>query len=703
MTEERMKYKKLAMGVAIAVAGMSQTPAYATNGMLMTGYGFRSIGMGGVGIAYGRDSLSVAANPANATRSGMRGDMGFSIFNAERHVAMGEDAGQGQPFAAYNFHGDVESDNKYFIMPEMGFTMPLTEKLHVGMAFVPNGGGNTTFRENFFSYQSTSTAAEYPARTKKVGVDLMQLVAPLTVAYKVNDDHAVGASLVFAAQRFRAYGLDAFVQFGSDTGILPGQLLSDSAHLTDLGFDYSYGAGVRLGWQGDFMDDRLTLGLTYASKTYMTKFDKYRGLFAEQGNFDIPENYGIGIAIKPAKNLTIAADIVRVNYSNVAAIGNRGPGTPLDTAGIPSATDAEALLGLDEGMGFGWTDQTVYKLGINYGLNERWQIRAGYNYGKSPIPDDQLTFNTLAPATTEKHYSVGFTYKPNEMLEVTGTYMYAAPHSQQAIGQNIVGGVELDMHQNMFALSFGWVLDPGVTDYGDTPSEPINFGSGDQGYYAGFSFGQSKAGGWKAAGFDTDLATALGFSPTSTQVDQRSEGWKVYGGYQFSKYLALEGGFVDFNDFNSASNIRYKNYTAAGAVPANPALQVVSGISDYSADTDAWMLAAMGTLPVTEKISAFAKLGASSWSSNYRITYQRLNPTAGPQPLPQPATPSGATPANPTAQSVTDEGVDLYYGLGVSYNLLDNLALRAEWERFKIDAPHIDHIDLMTAGIAMRF
>jgi len=54
-----MKFKKLAMYVAIAVAGMSQTPVYATNGMLLTGYGFRSQGMGGVGIAYGRDSLSV--------------------------------------------------------------------------------------------------------------------------------------------------------------------------------------------------------------------------------------------------------------------------------------------------------------------------------------------------------------------------------------------------------------------------------------------------------------------------------------------------------------------------------------------------------------------------------------------------------------------------------------------------------------------
>lgn len=663
-----MKYKKLAMSVAIAVAGMAQAPVYATNGMMMPGYGFRAIGMGGVGIAYGRDSLSVAANPANAVNTGMRGDMGVGIMNAERHAAVGVDAGQASPF---NFHGNVESDNKYFIMPEMGFTMPLTDKLHVGLAFVPNGGGNTTYHENFFSYRATPLAAtEYPTRDKTLGVDLMQLVAPVTVAYKVNEDHAVGASLVLAVQRFRAYGLDAFPQFG--TTVLPGKLLSDSDHLSNLGFDYSYGAGVRFGWQGEFLDDRVTLGLTYASRTYMTKFDKYRGLFAEQGDMDMPENYGIGIAIKPAKGLTIAADVVRINYSDIASIGNRGPGAPINLNGIPSNTDPTALLGMDNGMGFGWTDQTIYKLGINYGLNERWQIRAGYNYGKSPIPDDQLTFNTLAPATTEHHYSVGFTYKANDNLEVTGTYMYAAPNSQSAIDQNILGGVEIDMHQNIFALSLGWVLDPGVTDYGDAPSEPINFGSGDSGFYAGFGFGQSKLKGWDVSNFVADLAA---MTPTVTALpyggDNKSEGWKVYAGYQFNQYLALEGGFVDFND----ARARYR--VTAPAPAANGYLQSLI-------ENDAWTLAAKASLPVTDSIKVFAKLGASNWSSDLRTIREAMN-----------------VKTMPLTGREKSRGTDAFYGLGVSYALFDNLELRAEWERFENVGDY--DIDLMTGGFAVRF
>lgn len=607
---------------ALAAACMAAFPVYATNGYFLPGNGFRSQGMGGVGIAYGRDSLSIASNPANIVNTGMRADLGFGVFNPERYAAVGSDAGQQAVFGG-SFYGSVESDNKYFIMPEMGMTMPLTESLHAGIAFVGNGGMNTTFNENFFSFFDST-----PPRDQKLGVDMMQLIVPVTVGYRVNEDHAVGASLNLATTRFRAYGLEAFTQFA---------ISSDPDHMTGLGYDYSYGAGVRVGWQGEFLDDKLTLGLTYASRTYMTKFDKYRGLFAEQGDFDIPENYGIGIAFKPKKNLVIAADVMRINYNDIAAIGNRGPGTPYTALGIPAIQDHSKDLGLDEGMGFGWNNQTVYKLGVQYGVNQRLQVRAGYNYGKSPIPDDQLTFNTLAPATVEKHYSVGFTYRASNELEVTGTYMYVASNVQHvASNQNILGGVEIGMHQNLFALSLGWVLDPGpkaLDEYGEAEWDGINF----DGWYAGLGLGQSKY-----QGVDEDSANT------------RTEGWKVYGGYQFNKYLGVEGGYVNLNDMTGRT----------GAIVTNM-------------DTDAWTLGAVLSYPVTEKFSVMGKLGAAYMLADVDVK-------------------------NGTALTVrgSDDGYEPNYGVGVSYALLNNLSLRAEWERF--DRKEYD-IDLMSAGIAMKF
>lgn len=619
---------------ALAAACLAALPAHATNGYFLPGAGFRSQGMGGVGIAYGRDSLSIGTNPANIVNTGMRGDLGFGVFNPERHAALGASAGDGTN-SPFGFDTASESDNKYFIVPEMGMTMPLTENLHAGFAVVANGGMNTTFRTNIFSSSTISPGT--PPADQAVGVDMMQLIVPLTVGYRVNDTHSFGASLNLAETRFRAYGLGEYLFFDNFFG----PVTADQGRLTDNGFDYSYGAGVRLGWLGEFMDKRLTFGLTWASKTYMTKLDKYRGLFAEQGDFDIPENYGIGIAVKPVKNLTIAADVSRILYSNVPSIGNPGPNGINGPMGVPSfatAINNASLyeLGNDEGMGFGWKDMTIYKVGINYGVNNRLQVRAGYNYGKTPIPNDQTTFGTLAPATVERHYSVGFTYKANEQLEVSGMYMYAASNTQNATGQNFVNNVQIDMHQNVFGLTMGWVLDPGpvaLDEYGDSDWAGINF----DGWYGGFNFGQSKYQG-------VDVASA----------NTRTEGWKVYTGYQFNKYLGVEGGYVNLNDMTGRT----------GAIVTNM-------------DTDAWTLGAVLSYPLTKQVSVMGKLGAAYMLADINVK-------------------------NGTALTVRsgDDSYEPNYGVGVSYALLDNLSLRAEWERF--DRKSYD-IDLMSAGFAMKF
>lgn len=622
---------------ALVAACAAAFPVHATNGYFLPGFGIRAQGMGGVGIAYGRDSLSTAANPANAVNTGMRGDMGAAVFNPERSTHVYDNGDPATDAGGYGFdYAGVESDLKYFIVPEMGFSMGLTEQLHLAVAVVGNGGMNTSYPENFFSLGGP------PAnRDDKLGVDMMQLLVPISLGYKVNENHAVGASLVLAETRFRAYGLGIFGPFG---------VSSDPANLTNNGFDYSYGAGIKLGWQGEFMDDKLTVGLTYASRTWMTKFDKYRGLFAEQGDFDIPESYGIGIAIKPVKNLVIAADVLRINYNDIASIGNLGPGEYIDGGdiGIPAYVDVANLTGNDKGMGFGWNNMTVYKLGVQYGVNNRLQVRAGLNYGKTPIPNNQVTFNTLAPATVEKHYSVGFTYRPNDELEVTGTYMYVAPNNQQACNQNIVDCAQIGMHQNIFGLSLGWVLDPGaksLDEFGADDWAGINF----DGWYGGFGFGQSRYG--------DDVATS---------ANTRTEGWKAYSGYQFNKYLGVEGGFANLNDYTGQT----------GTIVTNTA-------------SNAWMLAAVGAYPLTAKLSLTAKLGAA-----YVLTKTNTKDTAAPDPY----------PLSPTQRSGEDSYVP-NYGLGVKYALFDNMDLRAEWERFDLGNNDIfkSDIDLMTAGFVVKF
>lgn len=680
-----MKHNQFALRTLAAALLLAQAPAFATNGYVLPGYGIRAQGMGGAGMAYGTDSLSIASNPANIVNTGMRGDMGVSAFNAVRHAAVGSDAAAADPSLpfkdpGFGFNGSVTSNRNWFLMPEAGMTMPLTENLHAGIAFEPNGGGSTVYPLNFYSYSGVSP--DDPGRGATLGGELMQLLAPITVGYKLNEHHAIGAALDVAVQRFRMYGVHSFKTF-SDAFKVP--VTSDSVHLSDNGYDYSFGAGLKLGWLGSFLDDRLSVGLTYTSRTYMSKFEKYRGLFAEHGDFDIPANYGIGLAFKPKKNIVIAADVERIEWSSVAALGDRGPGTSIKPYpgpsgginaihGIPSTfckpslpiddTNCPTATGNVNGMGFGWQDQTVYKLGVNWGVNERLQLRAGYNYGHTPIPNDQLTFGALFPATTERHYTVGFTYKATDELEITGVYVRVPEKDQHSPNnqQNVVGQADIGMRQQMIGLSLGWVLDPGKMDYGDAPMDPISFA----GWYFGFGAGQDKGRDWNADRFASSLASK-GVTSTQTGSDPVDLGIKVFGGYQLNKYFAMEGGYTQLNNFKAQG-------TGIGG-NAGPY---------QTQKNNTWVLSAVGTLPVTKDFSVFGKLGVNHWKSITTTLIFNADPAV----------------LNYDRTQTTERGTDPYYGVGASYSLMEGLDIRGEYERFDFGGAKID---LLSAGMAVRF
>jgi long-chain fatty acid transport protein len=291
-----------------------------------------------------------------------------------------------------------------------------------------------------------------------------------SVAYQVNKTNYIGASLAIGIQQFRAYGLQAFGPAPDGLGYTtPG-----GDKFTNEGNDYSYGAGVRLGWLGKFFDKRLNLGLNYASRVYMTEFDNYVDLFAEQGDFDIPENWSVGLAFKATDKLTIAADFQKIYYSDIASVGNPGPNPANPSDFFPEGcefldaaeTDNTCALGRDDGMGFGWDDAEIYKIGFNYDYNPQWSFRAGYNYAEAPIQDDQVMFNFLAPAVVEHHITLGGSYRPSRNMEWSFNYMHAFSNTIKgptvlgpAGGEAVVGdNGSIDMHINSFGVSFGYML-----------------------------------------------------------------------------------------------------------------------------------------------------------------------------------------------------------------------------------------------------
>jgi len=402
------------------VAGLAAAlPAQATDGYFANGYGAKSKGMAGAGLALPQDSLALATNPAAATALGDRWDLGVDVMRSRRSAAF-----RGTPADA-RFSGDGQ---KLAFIPEAGWVRRLDDRLAVGIVAYGNGGMVTDYKSNPFARYGASGPA---------GVELEQLFLSPTAAYRIAPDHSVGVSLNLTGQRFRARGLGAFAPFSQSP-----------ADFTDRGFDTRFGIGVRVSYLGR-VTDRLSLGAFWQSKTSFQAFKKYRGLFAEGGGFDAPAEFGAGLAFKATPRLDLALDWRRIELSKVKSVGT--PLSPL-FAGRP--------FGADDGPGFGWRDVDVVKLGANYRINQAWTVRAGYDRTRNPIPASETLLNIVAPAVVRDQYAAGATWRRPSGLEVSGYVQYSPRRTVRGSGSipPLLGGgeVDLSMAETLVGVAVGW-------------------------------------------------------------------------------------------------------------------------------------------------------------------------------------------------------------------------------------------------------
>jgi opacity protein-like surface antigen len=176
------------------------------------------------------------------------------------------------------------------------------------------------------------------------------------------------------------------------------------------------------------------------------------------------------------------------------------------------------------------------------------------------------------------------------------------------------------------------------------------------GLYIGAGVGQSDV--------DTSCAVPGG---VTTSCDTTNTAWKAYLGYQFNKWIGLEGGYVKFGDVN-----------ASGLVGSTP----------VSAQTQTWGVPvyAVGSIPIPldsagkYKISVLGKLGAIYWD-------QQRN---------------SSLPGN----SGSGTGWDFAWGAGVQLTLSEHLGIRGEWEKFinvGNSATGQNDIQMWTVGLNYKF
>ena len=396
--------------------------ALATNGYFTHGNGTLSKSMAGAGVALPREAMDTATNPAAAAFLEKGASASLALFSPDRqYTIQGAPSGYPQTFGLAT--GTVVSKSNYFPMPAMAMNFRPSETSAIAVSAMARGGMNTNYHANTF-YGASQT-----------GVDLAQMFLSGTYAKRITDKQALGISVIGVGQRFKASGLEAFAMFSQEPECLTGN-----------GYEFSYGAGVQVGYLG-YLTDRLSIGASYTPKISMGEFDAYCGLFADDGSFDIPAAVNAGVAYKVRDNLTAAADFQRIHYSDVTSVGQ---------GLLPNLM--QAPLGSEGGAGFGWKDVDVVKVGFAWDATPEWTFSAGYSTATQPVPDSEVLFNILAPGVIDQHVTLGMS---KALMNRPGRFNVALMYAptQTVKGANPLeapGAQQIELQMSEWEIEFGY-------------------------------------------------------------------------------------------------------------------------------------------------------------------------------------------------------------------------------------------------------
>jgi OmpA-OmpF porin, OOP family len=138
----------------------------------------------------------------------------------------------------------------------------------------------------------------------------------------------------------------------------------------------------------------------------------------------------------------------------------------------------------------------------------------------------------------------------------------------------------------------------------------------------------------------------LGYLDPVTTSRNRDTGYRLFGGYQLHKNVALEAAYVDLGKFGFRTDV-----SPAGSLIAS------TRISGFE-------LSALGLLPLNERFTLFARIGALAGDT--KTSY------AG----------SGSVEALLGGETQSKRSTQLSYGAGATFAINNRLAVRGEWSKY---------------------
>jgi OOP family OmpA-OmpF porin len=180
----------------------------------------------------------------------------------------------------------------------------------------------------------------------------------------------------------------------------------------------------------------------------------------------------------------------------------------------------------------------------------------------------------------------------------------------------------------------------------------------DNKFYIGAGLGQSN--------YDTGVSSLTG----SARHDKSDTGYKLFAGYNFNKFIAIEGHYADFGTTSLSGN------TGDTFVHDGITYSFAANNVTLTSNANSLGVAGLFSYPITESIAPFVKIGLHHWEDEGKASSSVVNYNAG------------------------DDGTDLFFGIGINIAINDSLSARLEAERYKFDS---DELDYFSIGLQYNF
>lgn len=287
--------------------------------------------------------------------------------------------------------GGNEDGAKFAVVPNLYFTMDLTDRLKYGFSLTAPFGLATDYDRDW--------VGRYQAKES----ELKTINLNPSLAYKVTDSFSVGAGFV-------AEYAEATLSQALSNG--PG---APDAFTEVKGDDWSYGYTLGVMYHPD---PTFRAAIGYRSKI-SHKLDGddndidnlmvAPGIFANlssdvSARATLPETIHAGIYKELAKKWGLSVGFRWTRWNRLQEI-------IIKTDGLPDST-----------LELNWDNVYSANIGIDYYYSDKWTFRAGYMFDESPTNDNDRT--PRIPDEDRNWFAIGASYKPNDQLQLDIGYTH---------------------------------------------------------------------------------------------------------------------------------------------------------------------------------------------------------------------------------------------------------------------------------------